>query len=247
MAAVLECAALTAGYASVPVIRDLNLTVDAGEVVSLIGSNGAGKTTTLLTLAGVMRSLSGAALFEGEPIRGGRPHKVARRGLQLVPDDRSIFHSLTTRENLRLSRRATREDPVKLVLEYFPELERRLDVRAGLLSGGEQQMLAVGRAIAMRPKALMIDEMSLGLAPIIVKNLLPLLRRVAREQGTAILLVEQHVDLALQNSDRAYILNHGALVGSGVASELLKERDLIESSYLGFVDPDTTIFDRETT
>jgi branched-chain amino acid transport system ATP-binding protein len=235
MTAVVECLDLTAGYAGVPVVRGLNLKVEAGEVVAILGPNGSGKTTTLLALAGVLGSLAGEARFLGQRVHGGRPHKVARRGLCLVPDDRSIFFSLTTRENIRLARGRV-ADPVALVLEYFPALESRLNVRSGLLSGGEQQMLAIGRAIAMRPEALLVDEMSLGLAPLVVKNLLPIMRRIAADLGVAVLLVEQHVDLALRNADRAYVLNHGELVGEGASAELLRQRSLLEASYLGGAD-----------
>ena len=236
MSSVIECAGLTAGYSGVPVVRGLDLSVDAGEMVALLGPNGSGKTTTLLTLAGVLPVLDGSARFDGLDVVAGRPHRVARRGLCLVPDDRSIFFDLTARENLRLARRRGGDDPVKITLDYFPALESRLDVRAGLLSGGEQQMLAIARAISRRPKALLVDEMSLGLAPVIVKRLLPVLRKIASELGTAVLLVEQHVDLALQTADRAYVLNHGDLVQSGAAQDLLRQRELIEASYLGMQD-----------
>jgi branched-chain amino acid transport system ATP-binding protein len=223
----------------VPVIRDLDLEVGAGEVVAVLGPNGAGKTTTLLTLAGLLAPIRGEAFLGGERIQSGRPHRVARRGLSLVPDDRSIFFGLTTLENLRLARGAG-EDPVRLVLEYFPALEKRLSLRAGLLSGGEQQMLALGRAIAMRPKALLVDEMSLGLAPVIVKSLMPVLRRIATELGTAVLMVEQHIDIALRSADRAYVLNHGDLVRQGAAADLAAQRDLVEASYLGVSDHEET-------
>lgn len=231
MAPVLECVDLTAGYSGVAVVRTLNLHVDAGEVVAILGPNGSGKTTTLLTLAGVLGAISGSAKFLGEPSPGGRAHKVARRGLTLVPDDRSIFFDLTTRENIKLARSKNR-DPVEVLLEYFPALESRLNVRAGLLSGGEQQMLAIGRAIAMQPRALLVDEMSLGLAPLIVQQLLPIMRKIAADLDVAVLIVEQHVDLALQNADRAYVLNHGDLVQEGDAAELMKQRSRIEASYM---------------
>jgi branched-chain amino acid transport system ATP-binding protein len=236
MAAVIDCAGLTSGYAGVPVIRDLDLTVGEGELVAVLGPNGAGKTTALLTIAGVLRPIGGAVRFLGVPVDGGRPDRVARRGLCLVPDDRSVFFDLTVRENIRMGRGRRYGDPVRVVLDYFPALESRLRMRAGLLSGGEQQMLAIGRAITMRPRALMVDEMSLGLAPVIVKKLLPVMRRIADDLGCAILLVEQHVDLALQVVDRAYVFNHGAMVQEGPAAELRRQRDLIEASYLGTQD-----------
>ncbi len=232
MTAVLECRGLTAGYAGVPVVRGLDLTVEAGEVVALLGPNGAGKTTTLLTLAGVIPAISGEAVVLGEAVPGGRPHKVARRGAVLVPDDRALFFDLTARENLRLGA-GGKEDAVAMVLDYFPSLEPRMSTRAGLLSGGEQQMLSVGRALSGRPKALMIDEMSLGLAPVIVKRMFPVVRRIAEEIGAGVLVVEQHIDLALQAADRAYVLNHGEVSMEGEAKELLKDRHLLQASYMG--------------
>jgi branched-chain amino acid transport system ATP-binding protein len=232
MSAVLECRGLTAGYAGVPVIRNLDLTVEAGEVVALLGPNGAGKTTTLLTLAGVVAPISGEAKVLGERVPAGRPHKVARRGAVLVPDDRALLFDLTARENLRLGAGGS-ADTVAMVLEYFPSLEPRMSTRAGLLSGGEQQMLAVGRALSGRPKALMIDEMSLGLAPVIVKRMFPVVRRIADEIGAGVLIVEQHIDLALQAADRAYVLNHGEVTMKGAAAEMRTNRHLLEASYLG--------------
>jgi branched-chain amino acid transport system ATP-binding protein len=232
MTAVLESRGLTAGYAGVPVVRGLDLTVEAGEVVALLGPNGAGKTTTLLTLAGVIPAISGEAQVLGAPVAGGRPHRVARRGAVLVPDDRALFFDLSARENLRLGAGGG-GDAVDLVLEYFPSLKTRMSTRAGLLSGGEQQMLAVGRALSGRPKVLMIDEMSLGLAPVIVKRMFPVVRRIADEIGAGVLIVEQHIDLALQAADRAYVLNHGEVAMTGSAADLLKDRHLLQASYLG--------------
>jgi branched-chain amino acid transport system ATP-binding protein len=167
---------------------------------------------------------------------GGRPHRVARRGVAHVPDDRSLFFGLTVLENLRLGMgRKLSDGGVSTVLEYFPALKPKLETKAGLLSGGEQQMLSIGRALTGRPKVLMIDEMSMGLAPVIVQGMLPVIRRVAADFGTAILLVEQHVDLALQVADRAYVLNHGEVVASGPAGQLAKDRALLAASYLGEV------------
>ena len=232
MTAVLETNGLTAGYAGVPVVRYLDLTVEAGEVVALLGPNGAGKTTTLLTLAGVVPKIGGSAQVLGEEVAGGRPHKVARLGAVLVPDDRAIFFDLTARENLRLGA-GGKGDAVDIVLDYFPSLKPRMSTRAGLLSGGEQQMLAVGRALSGRPKVLMIDEMSLGLAPVIVKRMFPVVRRIADEIGAGVLVVEQHIDVALQAADRAYVLNHGEVAMKGKAEELLKDRHLLQASYMG--------------
>jgi branched-chain amino acid transport system ATP-binding protein len=236
VSAVLECKDLTSGYGGVPAVRGLDLAVNAGEVVALLGPNGAGKTTTVLTLAGVLRPQSGAVVVLGEPVPSGRPHKVARRGAFTVPGDRALFRSLSARENLRLGLPARQvSSGIELVLEYFPALRKRLDVKAGLLSGGEQQMLAIGRALAAKPKALMVDELSLGLAPVIVKALLPIIRRIADELATAVLIVEQHLDLALATADRAYVLSHGTLIANGLARDLRRDRALLQAGYLGEV------------
>ncbi len=234
MAAALECEKLCVGYAGVRVVHDVDLTVEPGEVVALFGPNGAGKTTTLHALSGLLRSQSGAVRICGQRVRGGRPHLAARSGLAFVPDDRSLFYGLTTRQNLRLAAgRRNTQSALDQVLEYFPALRDLLGRRAGLLSGGEQQMLAVGRALGMRPKVLMVDEMSMGLAPIVVQRLLPVVRRIADELGTAVLLVEQHVDLALEVADRAYVLDRGRVAIAGRAEELRNRRDLLRASYMG--------------
>jgi branched-chain amino acid transport system ATP-binding protein len=225
---------LSTGYAGVPVVRGLNLHVNAGEVVALLGPNGAGKTTTLLTISGLVPVIEGSVAVLGTEIRKGRAYAVARRGLAHVPEDRSLFYQLTVRENIRLGRRGGDID-MDRIFDYFPELKKLLKRRAGLLSGGEQQMLALGRALASDPKVMLVDEMSLGLAPAIVERLLPVLRRIADERGTAILIVEQHVHLALEVSDRAYVLTHGSLMLEGDAADLRTRRDLLESSYLGEV------------
>jgi branched-chain amino acid transport system ATP-binding protein len=226
---------MSTGYNGVPVVRDLNLHVNEGEVVALLGPNGAGKTTTLLTTSALIPVLSGAIEVFGTSIKGQRPHLVARQGLAHVPEDRSLFFQLTVRENLRLKAKRG-STAMAEALEYFPALEPLMERRAGLLSGGEQQMLAVARALTVRPKLLMVDEMSLGLAPIIVERLLPVLRDIASKTGTGILLVEQHVHLALEVADRAYVLNHGSLVLEGTAEYLRGNLHLLESSYLGGVE-----------
>jgi branched-chain amino acid transport system ATP-binding protein len=233
--ALLECHGLRAGYDGVDAVRNLDLEVREGEVVALLGPNGAGKTTSLLALSGVIRTVAGTVTVCGAAVRGGRSHLTARRGLAFVPDDRSLFLDLTGHQNLRLAVRRNKDlqASVQQVVEYFPALERVLDRRAGLMSGGEQQMLALGRALAARPKVLMVDEMSLGLAPIIVQGLMPAIRRMATELGTAILLVEQHVDLALKIADRAYVLDRGTVTLDGYAADLRGRRDLLTASYMG--------------
>jgi branched-chain amino acid transport system ATP-binding protein len=223
---------LATGYNGAPVVRGLNLHVDEGEVVALLGPNGAGKTTTLLTTSALIPILSGDITVLGESIKGRRAHHVARSGLAHVPEDRSLFFQLTVRENLQLKAKRG-SSALRDALEYFPDLEPLMDRRAGLLSGGEQQMLAVARALTVKPKLLMVDEMSLGLAPIIVERLLPILREIASKNGTGILLVEQHVHLALEVADRAYVLSHGNLAVEGTAAYLRDNAHLLESSYLG--------------
>lgn len=232
METLLEINDLNTGYNGVSVVRGLNLHVNAGEVVALLGPNGAGKTTTLLTTSGLVPIISGEIKVFGKSVQGRRPHLIAREGLAHVPEGRALFYQLTVGENLRLGAARGAAD-VKQALAYFPILAEIMDRRAGLLSGGEQQMLAMARALTVKPKLLMVDEMSLGLAPIIVERLLPILRKIADETGAGVLLVEQHVNMALQVADRAYILSHGELVTEGDAKELASNRSLLEASYLG--------------
>jgi len=223
---------LTAGYDGISVVRDVDLHVDAGEVVALIGPNGAGKTTTLLAASGLLRRMRGDVLVDGRLLRGRHHSEAAQRGFALVPEDRGLFAGLTVGENLRLGAHGDR-NRIDEALVLFPELATLLRRPAGLLSGGQQQMLAIARAVIAHPRVLAIDEMSLGLAPVIVTRLLSLLRTLADSHGLGVLLVEQHVHLALESADRAYVLSHGDLVLEGAAADLLDRRDLIEVSYLG--------------
>ncbi len=232
MNALLQIENLNTGYNGVSVVRGLNLTVNPGEVVALLGPNGAGKTTTLLTSSGLVPIISGDIKVFGKSVQGRRPHTIAREGLAHVPEGRALFYQLTVAENLKLGAAKGAAD-VKKALGFFPALEPIMDRRAGLLSGGEQQMLAMARALTVSPKLLMVDEMSLGLAPIIVERLLPILRQIANESGAGVLLVEQHVHMALQVADRAYVLSHGELAMEGDAATLRNDRSLIEASYLG--------------
>ncbi|KAB2378915.1 ABC transporter ATP-binding protein [Actinomadura montaniterrae] len=232
MTTALELRGLAAGYDSVPAVHQLDLTVGDGEIVALLGPNGAGKTTTLHTIAGLLPRLGGDIGLFGAPLTGRRPDRIARLGLALVPEQRGVFHGLTVEQNLRLHQHSRGGRHLASALERFPALGPVLKRRAGLLSGGEQQMLALAGALASSPRLLMIDEMSHGLAPVVVERLLPALRTAAADTGMAVLLVEQHVHTALDIADRAYVLNRGRLVLHGTAAELRRDPGRIEAAYL---------------
>ncbi len=224
---------MTAGYNRVPAVRELSFSLSAGEVVALLGPNGAGKTTSLLSLVGLVPLLSGSVTVLGQPVSSKRPHALARQGVLLVPDDRGVFFGLTVRDHFRLARRRPSRQREQLVFDRFPALEPLQSRRVGLLSGGEQQMLAIAKALLAEPKVLMIDEMSLGLAPKIVQEMLPAIRDMARQEGIGVVLVEQHIELALSVADRGIILNHGDVVLQGPASDLLARREQVEAAYFG--------------
>jgi branched-chain amino acid transport system ATP-binding protein len=222
---VIEANGLCAGYGSVAAIVDLNLHLERGEMVALLGANGAGKTTTLLTLAGAIRPTGGKVSLFGATDR--RPiFRRVRDGLALLPEQRAVFMGLTVRENLLLGR-----GDMRVALELFPELEKRLKVRAGLISGGEQQMLALARILAARPKLILADELSLGLAPLVVHRLLEALSRAA-DAGAGVIIVEQHPRTALKRTDRAYVMRRGRIELAGSSAELLKRADDVTDLYL---------------
>ncbi|MEA2842569.1 MAG: branched-chain amino acid transport system ATP-binding protein livF, partial [Actinomycetota bacterium] len=219
----LAVAGLTAGYGAVEVVRDVNLLVQRGEVVALLGRNGAGKTTTLLSITGALRRTAGTVEVAGVGVRPGRPHATARRGVASVPQERSLFTQLSVAENLRLAVRGGRaavEAETVTAVERFPALADILGRRVGLLSGGEQRMVALARGLASHPRLLLVDEVSLGLAPHVVDAVGNVLRAVADGENTAILLVEQLPEVARAVADRAYVMDRGAVVAEGPADEV---------------------------
>jgi branched-chain amino acid transport system ATP-binding protein len=231
-ATVLEIDGLTAGYDGAAVIRGLDVAVEPGEVVALLGANGAGKTTTLRAVSGLVHPIAGSIRFQGQDLSRVSASARARLGIAHVPESRGLFFGLTVAEHLRLGHRRERLD-ADVAYRYFPALAELTNRRCGLLSGGEQQMLAVGRALARRPALLLLDELSLGLAPVIVERLLPVVRAYAEESGCGVVLVEQHIELALTIADRAYVLSHGEIVMQGQAAELRTNHELLISSYFG--------------
>jgi branched-chain amino acid transport system ATP-binding protein len=227
----LTLTSVTAGYGGSAVLRGVDLTVGDGEVVALLGPNGAGKTTLLRTATGLVRPRQGRVELGGEDLTGEAPHVFARRGVCHVPEGRGIFPSLTVRENLVIQARSRRADEaVAEAAEFFPSLASRMRQVAGSLSGGEQQMLALARAYLTRPKIILVDEASFGLAPLIVEKIYEALGRLV-ERGMSLIIVEQYVQRALEWASAVYILNHGEIVHSGSASDIAP--DEIYAKYLG--------------
>lgn len=232
MTARLECTGLSGGRGSITVFRDVDLTVGAGSVMALLGPNGAGKTTALLTLAGLLPPQGGSVSVDGTQLRGGRAAAANRAGIVLVPDNRCLFTTLSVEDNLRVAARRGGPKP-RSMLEVFPALEPRWDLAAGALSGGEQQMLAMARALIQQPRVLLVDELSMGLAPLVVESLFQTVRRIASDHGCAVVLVEQHVNLALQVADEAVVLSRGTVVLHGPATELAGDTERLERAYFG--------------
>ncbi|MGI8642882.1 MAG: ABC transporter ATP-binding protein [Thermomicrobiales bacterium] len=227
---------LEVSYGAIRALRGITLEVDAGELVALVGSNGAGKTTTLRTISGLLRPAAGAIRFHGEDISTVPPHRIVGMGISHVPEGRQIFGTLSVRQNLQLGAVA-REDRTGLdedfrrVFDLFPVLNERLRQAGGTLSGGEQQTLAIGRALMARPRLLLLDEPSLGLAPLLVERIFGAIARL-KSEGTTILLVEQNARQALKIADRAYVLETGRIAMAGTAAELAANPD-VERAYLG--------------
>jgi branched-chain amino acid transport system ATP-binding protein len=235
VAALLELHDVEARYGDLQVLRGVSLEVPEGEIIAVLGANGAGKTTTLRAISGVQVKRSGRILFAGKPLRGG-PEAVARLGIAHVPDGRGTFSELTVWENLRLgayTRRGNLKDEFSRVLSYFPWLEDRRTQQAGTLSGGEQQMLALARAFMQRPKVMLLDEPSLGLAPLITGEIYRIIKDLNEQEGVTVLVVEQNANIALQVANHSYVLEVGRIALSGTSDELRKDEN-VRRSYLGY-------------
>jgi branched-chain amino acid transport system ATP-binding protein len=227
-------------YGPIMAIRGVSFTVPRGAVVTILGANGAGKTTILRTVSGVMDPQKGTVVFDGRPIHGLDPDEVARRGLAHVPEGREVFPLLTVRENLRMGAYTRRDAEgiaadLEAVYDYFPVLRARAEQRAGSLSGGEQQMLAISRALMARPIMMLLDEPSLGLAPRLVKEIFEIIGRINRERGVTVLLVEQNANMALHVAQYGYVLEVGRIVMEDTCEHLLEKED-IKEFYLGVKD-----------
>jgi branched-chain amino acid transport system ATP-binding protein len=234
----LEVTGIDVFYGHIQALRDVSLHVNEGELVALVGANGAGKTTTLRTISGLLRPVSGTVSLDGQRIDRMRAEDIVGLGVSHLPEGRGMFPNLTVEENLKMGHYTKRSDRkmwkegVERVTTLFPRLKERWHQAAGTMSGGEQQMLALSRAILPKPRLLMIDELSLGLAPVVVQQLFQMLAEV-NKQGTTVLLVEQYVNQALKLAHRAYVLEKGAVTIEGSAKTLLESSDLVQASYMG--------------
>jgi branched-chain amino acid transport system ATP-binding protein len=232
MGPLLELKGVSARYGQVAALHEVSLTVDEGEIVALLGANGAGKTTTLRAVSGTVRR-SGDVVFGGKKLGRVTPESVARTGVAHVPEGRGIFAELSVWDNLRMGAYTVRRPNYARVLEYFPWIENRRAQQAGTLSGGEQQMLALARAFLARPKLLMLDEPSLGLAPLITREVFRVVTELNKKEGTAVLVVEQNAVIALDAAQRAYVLETGRVAVEGNADEL-RSNDAVRTAYLGY-------------
>ena len=234
---ILEVKNLYVNYGVVPALQNISFAVDEGEIVALIGPNGAGKTTTLHTISGLLKPTSGSIFYNGKEIGGMEAHKLVKESISQVPEGRGIFPILTVAENINLGAylrkdgEGIRKDR-EWVYSIFPRLKERMNQVGGTLSGGEQQMLAIGRALMARPKVLLLDEPSMGLAPVIVEDIFKIIKKINRENNTTILLVEQNAQMALTVSNRAYVIEVGVIVNEGNSKDLKKD-DQIQKAYLG--------------
>lgn len=233
----LEVEGLSAAYGSIPVLRDIDISIENGEIAALVGSNGAGKSTLLNTIAGMMKPYSGAINYKGEPIQGVAPHKIVSKGVVLIPEGYRLFPYMTVKENLELGAYQPhawkkREETLKWVYELFPILQERSHMQATLLSGGEQQMLCIGRGLMSSPEMILVDEPSIGLAPILVENIYKALYQLRQEREITILISEQSALRVLSYADRGYVLQEGSLVLQDTAQNL-KDSDVIKQAYLG--------------
>jgi branched-chain amino acid transport system ATP-binding protein len=231
----LELSQVVVHYGQVPVLKGIDLTIREGSIASLLGANGAGKTTLLRTISSILKPTSGSILFEGQPIEKRLPHELVELGIVLVPEGRQLFTSLTVEDNLKIGSylphaRRQRQATLDQVYDMFPRLRERRHQPARTLSGGEQQMLAIGRALMAKPKLLMLDEPSLGLAPVVVTNIFSIIKEINR-QGTTILLVEQNVVHSLKMSDQAFVIENGRIVLSGTGEALLKDEHTKEAYF----------------
>jgi branched-chain amino acid transport system ATP-binding protein len=232
---VLTLEGLTVARGGRPVVRDVSLHIDAGEVTALLGPNGAGKSSLVLAVGGVLRPESGSVNLNGDDLTKRRPEKIRAAGVAVVPEGRRLLSELTVEDNLRVATyslpKGGAAEGLGFALEMFPELKPRLNTRSRSLSGGEQQMLVLAQALVSKPKFLLIDELSLGLAPVVVKRLIPTIEKLAAS-GIGVLLIEQFATIALGMANEAYVMGHGAIQFSGTAGELKKKPELLQSAYL---------------
>lgn len=233
----LEITNIEAGYGNIAVLKNISISINKGEIITLIGANGAGKSTILMTISGILACRSGEIVYQGERINGYKPDKIVQLGISQVPEGRHIFSQLTVQENLdmgaflRKNRKETAQD-LDYVYSLFPILAERRSQLGGTLSGGEQQMLAMSRALLARPKLLLLDEPSMGLAPIIIQKIFKIIKTINKEQNTTVFLVEQNAHQALQIADRGYVLENGRITLSGSGNELMNNEE-VRRAYLG--------------